>query len=221
MTAAVQILKTTRWLAGSLFLMLAFATASKGQGTAQVPGQFQVGDRIALTIEGPEYFADTVVVREGLFFPLPKAGNISVRGIARADAQAYLTKEVAKYMKDATVRATVLIQVAVLGAVGRPGFYSIPTDLLFSDVFARAGGLSGIADPNKVVVKRTNKVVVGEKETQQALAASRTVEQLGISSNDVIEVGDKPQRNFTQYLQVVGVILGIVGLAFSIRNRSH
>jgi len=221
MFAGVQKLKLTRWLAGSLLLFVAFARTSNAQSAPQVSGLFQVGDRIALTIEGPEYFADTVVVREGLYFPLLHIGNITVKGVARADAQSYLTREVAKYIKDATVRATALIQIGVIGAVGRPGYYSVPPDMLFTDIFARAGGLTGNADPNKVKVKRKNVVVVGEKETQQALTSSRTLEQAGVTSNDVIEVGDKPQRSFTQYLQVAGVLLGIVGLIFSIRNRAH
>jgi len=219
MTAVARVIKTVRWVAGSLLVFMALATLGKAQGSSSVPGLFQVGDRIALTIEGPVTFFDTVVVREGLVFALPNVGDISVRGVRRADAQPYLTQQVGKYIKNAIVRAVALVRVGVFGAVGRPGYYAIPTDLLFGDILMKAGGPTGTADPNKMVVKRLNKVVVKEKQTQAALAAGRTVADVGILSNDVVEIGTKPQRNLTTYLQAIGVVLGIVGLAVSISRH--
>jgi protein involved in polysaccharide export with SLBB domain len=219
MTTVAKLFTGSRWLAG-VVMMLLFTVAVHGQETGRNnSGPFQVGDKIQLVIEGPVHFDSTVTVRDGLYFALPNAGNISLVGVSRADAQKYLAGAVAKYMKDATVRATVLIQVGIFGMVLRPGYYSIPIDMLLSDVPTQAGGFGPAADPNKIVVKRKNAVVVGTGETQKALASGKTVDALQLSANDLIEVGEKSRRSFSSYLQIISVFVGVVGVLLTLRTQ--
>lgn len=201
---------------------------------AQAADEFHVGDRIALTIEGlmptgasetnsgPQVFMDTAVVREGLVLQLPPFGDISVAGVKRADVQAYLTKQIGKYVRNPVVHATPLVRIAVLGEVGHPGFYSVPSDMLLSDVVMHAGGPTGNADLNRTVVKRGSTEILSRAQAQAALKQGETLDQMRIAPGDEIVVGQKSTFGFGTILQVVGVAVSILGLLVALSyNRHH
>ncbi len=205
----------------SLFVAgnVGFTAIMKAQEPDVPPDQFHVGDRVALTIEGPLAFADTVVVRGGLLLRVPNLGDISLRGVRRADAQQYLTEQVGKYVKNPVVRATPLISIGVFGAVGRPGYFSMPSDALLTDVMMRAGGPTSLADPGKTVIKRNGKELVNQQQTQAALTSGKTLEDLKVTSMDQVIIGEKSQRNVQAYLQVGSVVLGLLGLVLTLGRR--
>jgi protein involved in polysaccharide export with SLBB domain len=200
-------------LAGLLLSLSATVRAQEGQ-----PDDFHVGDRIALTIEGPQIFSDTVVVRDGLILRLPNIGDIPMAGVKRSDVESYLTQQIGKYIRNPVVHATPLVRIAILGQVGRPGFYTMPSDVLLSDVVMRAGGPTGNADLNRTVVKRAGQEVISKEQVASALTAGMTLDQLHIAPGDEMVVGEKPNSVWGTFLTVLGVTVPLVTLLYYLKR---
>jgi protein involved in polysaccharide export with SLBB domain len=209
--------RALRSAAFAIGILLAFARV----GHAQAPDEFHVGDRIALTIEGPQALADTAVVRDGLVLRLPTFGDIPLAGVKRSNIQPYLTEQISKFIKDPVVHAIPLVRVSVLGEVGRPGFYSVPSDMLLSDVVMRAGGPTGNADLSRTVVKRDGSEILSKAQAQAALANGETLDQLQIAPGDEIVVGQRSSFGFGTVLQVFGVAISLAGLLLALSYRHH
>jgi protein involved in polysaccharide export with SLBB domain len=200
-------------LAGLLLSLSATVRAQEGQ-----PDDFHVGDRIALTIEGPQIFSDTVVVRDGLILRLPNIGDIPMAGVKRSDVESYLTQQIGKYIRNPVVHATPLVRIAILGQVGRPGFYTMPSDVLLSDVVMRAGGPTGNADLNRTVVKRAGQEVISKEQVASALTAGMTLDQLHIAPGDEMVIGEKPNSLWGTVLTVIGVTVPLITLLIYLKR---
>src|SRR5207247_6082239 len=94
----------------------------------------------SVTVEGDDSLTDTFTVEAGPALKLRAIGAISLAGVRRADIEAYLARELAKYLRNPAVQAHVLVRVAILGEVEKPGFYAVPADLVLGDAMMRAGG---------------------------------------------------------------------------------
>lgn len=212
--------RSVRWIAGMatvaclVSVLPAAAFAQEPQ-----PDEFHVGDRIALTVEGPQMVSDTVVVRDGLILRLPGLGDIPLAGVKRSDAQKYLTQQIGKFIRDPIVHATPLLRIAVMGQVGHPGFYTMPSDVLLSDVVMRAGGPTGSADLARTVVKRGSDEVISREEVANALSSGMTLDQLHVAPGDEMIVGEKPASSFDTVLKVLGVAVPLLSLAIYFVSR--
>ena len=183
-------------------------------------GDFRPGDRIALAIEGNVAVIDTVPVTAGSKINLKDIGDIPLAGVLRSELQGHLTKHISKYIRDASVRTTPLIRLSVLGPVGKPGFYFMPTDIPLSDAIMRAGGPGSTADLNKSVVRRDTEQLYDNRNTRSALNEGLTLDQLSLRDGDSIEVGEKSQRGWTQIASVVGVVTSLVfALSYGFARR--
>jgi len=177
-------------------------------------GDFQVGDRLALLVQGEPTLSDTFTVREGQLLRLPNITDLRLHGVLHSEIQDDVTRELGKYIKNPVVRATPLVRVAVLGQVGRPGYYSAPADELVSDMLMRAGGPTTNSDLNKTVVRRGTELVYPAKTIQTAMAQGQTIDQLNLRPGDQIVVGEKPPGGNT--LRIIGIVAGLAGIAVSI-----
>ena len=179
-------------------------------------GDFQPGDRIALSVLDEPTLTDTFTVRSGRTLLLPNLPEVPLKGVLRSEIREYLTTRIAEYIRSPQVDAVALIRVAVLGAVSRPGFYALPAEMLASDVVMAAGGPSGMADLKKTTVVRGDEIVLDKDETQKAFAAGTSIDQLNLRSGDQFVVGAK-SGGIKGALQtaglVSGMIFGIVALA--------
>jgi len=200
-------------LAGLLLSLSATVRAQEGQ-----PDDFHVGDRIALTIEGPQTFSDTVVVRDGLILRLPNIGDIPMTGVKRSDVESYLTQQIGKFIRNPVIHATPLVRIAILGQVGKPGFYTMPSDVLLSDVVMRAGGPTGNADLNRTVVRRSGQEVISREQVASALTAGMTLDQLHIAPGDEMVVGEKPNSIWGTVLTLLGVSVPIISLLIYLKR---
>lgn len=217
MTVRSPWLRVLRGACVAIGTLFAFARV----GAAQAPDEFHVGDRIALTVEGPQAFADTAVVREGLILQLATFGDIPLAGVKRSQIQPYLTQQFSKFIRDPVVHAIPLVRISVLGEVGRPGFYTVPSDILLSDVVMRAGGPTGNADLSKTVVKRDGTEILSQAQSQAALANGETLDQLRIAPGDEVVVGQKSSFGFGTILQILGVAISLGGLLLALSYRRH
>ena len=83
--------------------------------------------------------------------------------------------------------------VTVMGEVNKPGLISLPNDkpLTLLDAIAAAGGYTRIANPKRIILKRS---IEGEKKVYQIngkrLAGDNEADPLQLLPNDVITVGE-------------------------------
>ncbi len=173
-------------------------------------GDFHPGDRIALVVEGHPMLSDTFSVRTGRLLTLPDLPEIALMGVLRSEMQSHLTREIGRFVREPKVRVVPLMRVAVLGKVGRPGYYALPADALLSDAVMVAGGPNPDADLAKSTVRRGTERLLRERDVSVALSDGMTLDQLDIRSGDEIVIGEKKRFNAMTTIQAVGIGLSVI-----------
>jgi protein involved in polysaccharide export with SLBB domain len=182
-------------------------------------GDFDVGDRVFLSIRTDTMVSDTVVVRAGRMIRLPNLPDISLQGVLRSELRDYLTTQLTRYIKRPDVQTTSLVRVAVMGAVGKPGFYQLPADIALADAIMIAGGPSQNADVDKTQVKRGNDVVYSSTLLGQEVAKGATLDQLNIRPGDQIVIGEKHKTNWGLIASIVGITAGLISTFVVLSRR--
>jgi polysaccharide export outer membrane protein len=180
--------------------------------TRLAEGDFQVGDRITLLVEGEPTLTDTFTVRDGRRLRLPVIGDISLAGVLRAELEAHLQTALAKFVRDPVVRARSLIRLSFLGDVAKPGFYVVPTDMVLSDALMLAGGPNATAKLDRIRVEREGQAIWGEVALRQAMAEGRTVDQLSLRAGDQVVLPKRTPINWQILVSVPVAIFGLVQL---------
>jgi protein involved in polysaccharide export with SLBB domain len=158
--------------------------------------------------------ADTYTVRAGKIVQIPRFGEVSLEGVLRSELTETVSKHLARFLRDPTVRATPLVRLGVLGRVNRPGYYYPAADVILSDVLMTAGGPAPDADLNKVVIRRGPDVIWNNTDTRTALADGLTLDRLHLRAGDEIDIGQKKQFSWTSVVPIVsGIVLVIASLA--------
>lgn len=170
-------------------------------------GDFRNGDRIALYVEGETTLPDTVPVQTGPMITLPLFGDISLRGVLRSEIESHLTEQLGRFIRDPVVRAKGLMRVSIQGAVGAPGFYVVPADMLISEALMAAGGPAGNANLEELRIERGSARIVGGEELQEAMREGLTLDQLNLQAGDQIVM---PAQG-AGILGNIGIITGLVG----------
>lgn len=181
-------------------------------------GDFEEGEKIVVGIQvsglgGPAGApsagiggVDTAVVRAGKMLQFAKVPNVppvSLEGVLRSELVETLTQHLSKYLRNPTVTATPLLRVAVMGAVTRPGWYSIPSDVALADVIMQAGGVNTDADMSNAVVRRAGGQLWRAKDVQLALAAGLSLDRLQLREGDEVFVPTRRNWSLTNSIQVL------------------
>lgn len=166
-----------------------------------------------------EAFKDTLRVREGSVLQLPGVPDLSLRGVLRAELQEALVTHLGRTIRNPAVRAGTLIPVQVAGPTNRPGFYTVPSDMLITELVMHAGGPAGNADVNRSVVKRGNQEIVGADSLQAAMRAGATLDQIGFQSGDALVVAEKRERPWRTIITVVGAVSSVAYLLLRLSDR--
>lgn len=154
-------------------------------------GDFRVGDRVVLEVRGEPQLSDTLTVTGNRTLDLPEIGPVSLEGVLRSELEAHLRKVLETYLRQPEVRAQALIRIAVLGAVGTPGFYTLPASALLENALMSAGGPTTNADVEEVRVQRGETVVWEGERLQRAMVQGRTLDQLSLQAGDRIVVPER------------------------------
>jgi protein involved in polysaccharide export with SLBB domain len=170
-------------------------------------GDLQPGDRIALRVVGEQTLTDTFVVTPERTVELPNMPAVPVTGVLRSELEPYLTKQLARYIRNPDLKAVALVRVSMTGAIGRPGFYNLPADVLATDAIMAAGGPGGAADVSRTVIRRGGVEILTEEEVAAAVETGESLDQLNVQSGDEIVVGNKGQ-GFTGVLKAMGLVSG-------------
>lgn len=182
-------------------------------------GDFRPGDRIMLAITGNMTFRDTIAVREGQVVRVGTLPDIPIRGVLRAELTDYMTRQLSRFVRDPVVHAEALTRVAVLGAVGRPGYYALPADILLGDAIMAAGGPAGNADVSKTIVRRGKTEVLSKSQVQSAIRDGKTLDRIDLRAGDEIVVAEKKQRNVMNLIYAATGILSLGLTLYSLANR--
>lgn len=154
-------------------------------------GDFQVGDRVVLVVQGEPTLSDTLTVVTGQNIQVPEIGQISLAGVLRSELQHYLEQEIARYVQEPVIQTSALIRIAVLGAVRAQGFYTIPASSLLEHTLMQAGGPADNAEVDALEIHRGDRIIWEGPALQQALIDGRTLDQLSLRAGDRIVVPEE------------------------------
>jgi protein involved in polysaccharide export with SLBB domain len=177
-------------------------------------GDVQVGDQVALFVEGSQELSDTFIVRAGPVLFIPSIGDVPVGGLLRSELEGKVAEHLARYIVNPVVRVQPLIRVAVAGEVGAPGYYTVPSESLVSDVLMRAGGPTGTADLRRLYIDRRGAKLMEGEALQQAIVEGRTLDQMNLHPGDQINLPPARQRLRDPWAitQAIGATAAVVGL---------
>ena len=172
-------------------------------------GDFRVGDRILLVVEGEAALSDTFTVGLGGQLILPVIGNVPLEGVLRGELQDYLTRRLAQNLRDPEVRTRAFVRLSIQGAVTHPGYYGVPADALLSDALMAAGGPMQEANLTRLRIERDGRPIWEGKALQHAIAAGRTLDGAGLVAGDQVIVPKRGGTTAGEALRFGGALLGI------------
>lgn len=181
-------------------------------------GDFQIGDRIFLTVEGEVALTDTFAVMTGRVLRLPTVGDISLTGVLRSELEPHLLKALGQFLRTPVVQAQSLIRLSLLGEVARPGFYVMPTDMVLSDALMLAGGPNANARLDGIRVERRGELVWSREALRDAVAQGRTIDQLNLQAGDEVLVPKRGGLFGESTWRTVGIILSVPAAVYGIVN---
>lgn len=177
-------------------------------------GDFLPGDRIYINVIGDSTLSDTFTVRGDRRLQMPNIPDISLAGVLDSELNDYLTRELARYLKNPTVNATGMVRLTLTGGVARNGFLTFPVDQSLTDVIMSAGGLGPNTQLDKATIKRGGKTIIDKKAFQDAIRLGRTVGDLSLRDGDEIEVpmltSVSQWQNWTRIMAVVAPLFFII-----------
>ena len=215
------------------------AAAASGRGTNQTraeaaairtrlrEGDFPPGTPIVVTPtstvgmpqEVLQAFQDTLRVRAGRVLQVPGLPDLPLAGVLRSELQTALTEHLARNIRNPSIRAGTFIPVEVSGQASRPGYYTVPSDMLVTELVMHAGGPNGTADLQRSVVKRAGAEIIGSDSLQAAIRSQATLDQIGFQSGDALVIGEKRETNWRTIVSVIGGISSVAYLVLSLTNR--
>lgn len=172
-------------------------------------GDLEAGDKIALRVVDEPTLTDTFTVQPGRTIRLPNIPEISLAGVLRSETEMYLKDKIARYIRDPQVRATALTRIAVLGAVGRPGFYTLPASMLVSEAIMSAGGPTQSADIRKTTIRRGEVKVASGRDVHAAIGQGASLDELNLHAGDELVVGEK-SGGVRGTFQTIGLLSGVL-----------
>src|SRR5581483_4476465 len=113
-------------------------------------GDFNVGDRVLVVVEGEKDLTDTFTVAPGRELIMPQLGEIPLQGVLRSEIEPYLSRRIGESLRDPIVHARAFVRLSVQGALAKPGFYAVPTTALLSGACMVSGGILGDAKVKKM-----------------------------------------------------------------------
>jgi len=180
-------------------------------------GDFQVGDRIAVSFVSDALHRDTVVVKPGLYVDLAGMASIPLTGVLRSELQGRVSREILKYVKAEQLEVTPLVRVGILGAVARPGYFTLAPDVPIAQAIMAAGGPSASADVDRSVVRRRNEEFRSAEETRRAIAGGLTLDQFGLIAGDELMVGQRSDRT-SRVIGFASAMASILALVVATRR---
>lgn len=168
-------------------------------------------DTLAILVYGVESLNTETQVDSSGRISMPLVGTVDVRGKTSVEVARYIEAGLVTYVRNpqvtVNVRSSVSQVVTVDGSVEQPGLYPVTNQMTLMRAVASAKGLSEFGKLDDVVVLRT---VNGQRMAGvYNLGAIRrgVYPDPAIYANDVVIVGDSPQRRLFKNLIAVAPLL--------------
>ena len=184
-------------------------------------GDFNVGSRILIEVQGDTIYSDTFAVRTGNVLALPSLPPLSLQGVLRSESDSVITAFLSKYLRNPDVRVTPLMRIGVLGGVMQPGYYDVPAQTLLSDVVMGAGGLAPTGNMKHTKINRGNEEVMDSKAVSLAITNGATLDLMNLQSGDNINVGVSNPQNTLNKVQIITALLAIPLMIVTISSLSN
>jgi len=173
-------------------------------------GDVGPGDVVRLRVSGEtRWTADFTVTPTGQL-ELPDVDPLDMSGTLYSEVEESIGRQLARYLREPRIDAQVLKRVGILGAVGKPGFYTVDGSSLVSDVIMSAGGPTDQAKVEDIEFRRQGRSL---RHGDQLVWQNLSLDQLGIQSGDEMFVPVKG-RSFTGV--VFGLVTGALGIAWAL-----
>jgi protein involved in polysaccharide export with SLBB domain len=166
---------------------------AQGGAAPDQEGDFRAGDQIRLFVQGQPELSQLYTVQPGPVLVLPEFGEIPLHGVARSELEDHLTVQLSRFFRDPVVSATSTIRIMVLGAVGQPGYLSVESRMLLTDVLEEAGGLARNARLGRIRIERGREHIWSGEPLQVAIIEGRSLADLGMRAGDQIVVPEQGQ----------------------------
>ncbi|QDM41013.1 polysaccharide biosynthesis/export family protein [Altererythrobacter sp. TH136] len=168
-------------------------------------------DTIAITVYGVEALSTETQVDSSGRIAMPLVGTVDVRGKTAPEVSSFVADRLRQYVKNpqvtVNVRNSASQVVTVDGEVESPGLYPVTNQMTLMRAIASAEGVSEFGNTKDVVVLRT--VDGARMAGLYNLGAIRRGVYMDppIYANDVVVVGDSPQRRLFKDLVSVAPLL--------------
>lgn len=164
------------------------------------------GDFILVKIWREPDLSDTVQVDNDGIAVFPKLGPVEVTGIHPDSLERLLVHDYSRYLRNPSIRVTILRRITIWGAVTRPGAYPVSLTMTIPDALALAGGATAEGKSDKVELRRGN--------VRKVVDLSGKIERVGdlsLRSGDQLFV---PQRSWVS--RNPGLIMAAIGTVTSV-----
>jgi len=176
-------------------------------------GDMRPGDEIKIDILSEPGLSAIYTVTPARSILLPGGAEIKMRGVLRSEIQVYLTAQLKQLVNDPSVTASASVRLSFSGGVNKPGFYSVPADMLLSQAIQTiAFGPSPQAVWKKSQILRGTVVIIDGREFADALLRGRTIDQLNVQAGDEISVATKNAVPLA--LRIGGFVSAFAGLSY-------
>jgi protein involved in polysaccharide export with SLBB domain len=187
------------------------------QNSGAMPRQSRLasGDGIRLRIyREPDISGDYLVDDRGIVV-LPKIGEFKILDIPADSLRDILKIAYRRFLVSDAIEITPLRRVAVIGAVLRPGLYSVDPSMSISDAIILAGGVAQNGQQNKVELRKPGSTQGSE------IPANTRVWNSGAGRELQIYVPLKPwaQRNGTLLVSVMFSTISTIGWLINMTQR--
>jgi protein involved in polysaccharide export with SLBB domain len=155
-------------------------------------GDFRVGDRIVLWVEGEEALTDTFVVTPERTVILPTVGEVDLSGLLRTELDARIRDEVGRYISNPILSTRSLVRISFIGFFAEEGFYLVPPEMPLSDALMTYPGLGPEGNVAKARIVRGDEILLQGRELRDALRDGATLGELRLYSGDQVNL---PRRS--------------------------
>ncbi len=182
-----------------------------GLGYRLREGDIWPGDVVDLVVTNEAKWTKQFTVSPNRKLELDDIDPLDLDGVLYSELEGAITLQLARYLREPRVRATVLKRIGILGEVASPGFYIVTGSSLVSELVMTAGGPRGNADLDDVEFRRLgNKIEVGRPRVAWQ---SLSIDQLGIHSGDEMFVPSKPSSLGRILAAALGIAVSISFIA--------
>lgn len=170
-------------------------------------GDFRVGDRILLRVEGEQELSDTFVVGPGPALVLPGLGYVPVAGVLRSEIEEHLKAQLGTVLRNPEVHAQALLRISVQGEVVHPGYFDLPASAPLSDALMAAGGTTNSAFLARMRIERNGTPLITKEALARAIADGTTLDRANLRAGDQFVVPRR--RTADETLRLFGILVTV------------